>query len=236
MDTIKVSEAGLPDIQALKDKLRELVRYSSVTRLKFHSDSSEVESREMDASFRPGRILANNMVFILVSGDAMRLTFKVHFNTRTAKQLSFRIFGGNSAEDISEKQAIDYFKEYGNLVAGSVISLMDKNNFELGISLPLCTRGFYEVFSDYTEKQHPITSYSDFWDLNVCGHTVCCSAQYEILNRKQLARLVDFEITEADIDDNEEMGMTDVSGMFLMFHDIFKTISNGSKFVCQMSS
>jgi CheY-specific phosphatase CheX len=205
MDITKVCEADPPDLQALKDKLRELVRYSSVTRLQFHTGSSEVETREMDASFKPGRILANNMVFILVSGDAMRLTFKVHFNTRTAKKLSFSIFGGNSAEDISEKQAIDYFKEYGNLVAGSVIALMDKCQIELGISLPLCTRGFYEVFSDYTEKQYPITTYSDFWDLNVCGHSVCCSAQYEILDRKQLAKLIDLEITEDEIDDDGEM-------------------------------
>ena len=116
-----------------------------------------------------------------------------------------RIFGGESADQISEKQAIDYFKEYGNLVAGHVITLFGESNIELGISLPLCTRGFYEVFSDYTEYQYPVVSYSDFWELQVNGHAVFCSAQYEILNKKSLESLVDYEIAERAGDDDGEM-------------------------------
>lgn len=205
MENTKAIETVVPDIQALKDKLNELTRHASLTRLSNHTDCPEVEIIEMDASFRPGRILASNMVFILVSGDAMRLTFKVHFSTRTAKHLAFRIFGGNQPEDISEKQAIDYFKEYGNLVGGSIISHLAHSQIELGISLPLCTRGFYEVFSDYTEKQHPIISYSDFWELQSRGLSISCSAQYDILNKKLLKQLIDYQIAEEAVDADGEM-------------------------------
>lgn len=200
-----MTSLDLPDIQALKDKIKELVRYASASRLKIHSGASGVETRELGVGFRAGRILASNMVFILVSGDALRLTFKVHFNTATAKNLAFRIFGGNSPADISEKQAIDYFKEYGNLVAGSVVTLLGESGIELGISLPLSTRGFYEVFSDYSERQPPAISFSDFWELKENGNGMYCSAVVEILDNKQLDSLVDYEIVEEAVDDDGEM-------------------------------
>lgn len=205
MNSIKVSEARPPDVSAVKDKLGELIRHASVSRLKNHADTLAVETREMDSGFTPGRILASNMVFILVSGDAVRLTLKVHFNTRTAKKLAFRIFGGKSAADISEKQAIDYFKEYGNLVAGSVIAHFGNIGIELGISLPLCTRGLYEVFSDYSETQYPVVTYSDFWELAANDYSIFCSALIEILDAGQLGKLVDYEIDDEVVDDGEEM-------------------------------
>ena len=206
MNSTRVVEGVSSDVQASQDKLKELVRYASLSRLKAHTDSSEVEIKELDSGFRPGRILASNLVFILVSGDAMRLTFKIHFDTRTAKYLAYRIFGGKLPDDISPKQAIDYFKEFGNLVAGSVVTLMAESNIELGISLPLSTRGFYEVYSDYSEKQYPIITYSDFWALKVNGHDIFCSAQFEILDRKPLENLVGYEIAEeGNIDDDAEM-------------------------------
>jgi CheY-specific phosphatase CheX len=205
MDDIEVCTSAPVDVRLLKEKLGELVRYASQSRLAIHTDAEEVEVKPMDVAFRPGRILASDMVFILISGEAIRLTFKVHFNIRTARLLAWKIFGGDSSINISEKQARDYFKEYGNLVAGSVVTLFGKLGIELGISLPLCTRGFYEVFSDYSEKHNPVVTYSDFWMLGVSDHEIHCSAQFEILDKSKLAQFVDFEIDEALEDDGEEM-------------------------------
>ena len=205
MNTTSVDETVSPDIAALKDKLKALLRHASLSRLKNHAGAAEIDIRELGCGFRPGKILASNMVFILVSGDAFRLTFKVHFNIRTARKLAFRIFGGNSPDAISEKQAIDYFKEYGNLVAGSVVTLLAESGVELGISLPLSTRGFYEVFSDYTEKRHPIVAFSDFWELRSNGCEVRCSALFELLDTKQLEPLLSYEIVQETSDDDAEM-------------------------------
>ena len=202
MNNTRVVEGVSSDVQASKDKLKELVRYASLSRLKTHTDSSEVEIKELDSGFRPGRILASNLVFILVSGEAMRLTFKIHFDTRVAKYLAYRIFGGKLPEDISPKQAIDYFKEYGNLVAGNIVTLLGKIDIDLGISLPLSTRGFYEIFSDCSERQHPITC-SDLWELKTNGHELYCSALFEILNVRQLADLAAYEVVDEADDDGE---------------------------------
>ncbi len=199
------SETKSNNVPAIKEKLRELVRHASVSRFNIHTDCAEAEIVELNPTFKPGRILANNMVFILVSGDALRVTFKVHFNMETGKNLALRIFGGNSPADISSAQAIDYFKEFGNLVAGSIVTLFEKTGLGLGMSLPLCTRGYYEVYSDYTEKDTPVITYNDFWELRVNNNTVYCSALIEILNQKNLECLLDLEITEDASSDVEEM-------------------------------
>ncbi len=159
----------------------------------------------MGPDFRPGRILANNMVFILVSGDALRITFKVHFNLDAGRHLAYRVFGGDIPEHITARQAIDYFKEYGNLVAGSIMALCEKVGIGLGMSLPLCTRGFYEVFSDYTETESPTVTCNDFWCLQVNGQSLCCSALIEILDKKTLLPLLDLDLAEPESSDDEEM-------------------------------
>lgn len=199
------SSATTSDLQVLKDKLADLVRQASLSRLVIHANAPQAEIRAIDSGFRPGRMLASNMVFILVSSDTLRLTFKVHFSVRTARNLAFGIFGGESPADISERQAIDYFKEYGNLVAGNVISLLGQAGIELGISLPMATRGFYEVFSDYTERQHRMLTFSDFWGLHVDGRDVFCSTQFEIMDKNNLACIAGHDFAEARIADDEEL-------------------------------
>ena len=194
-----------PDVPLIKEKLRAVVRAASVSRLNIHTGSKQIETAELEPPFCPGRILGNKLVFILISGDALRLTFKIHFNTGTAKQLAYRIFGGPSFAGISEKQAIDYFKEYGNLVAGRIVTELAKPGIDLGISLPLCTRGFYEVFSDYEEKQSPVIAYSDFWKLKIDSHDIFCSAQFEIMNTALLDRLPEHETDDTEEEDAQEI-------------------------------
>ena len=148
-----------------------------------------VDVRSLDPGFLPGRILASNMVFILISGEAVRFTFKVHFDTRPARVLACRIFGKASPEEITERQAIDFFKEYANLVAGNMVALLGDSGIALGISLPMATRGFYEIFADYTEKEEPMLAGADFWQIRIGGQTLHCSVQFEVLDHERLAQL-----------------------------------------------
>jgi CheY-specific phosphatase CheX len=207
MNVNTVVEDISSDIQVLRDKLNELVHHVSVSRLKVHSGFSDVDILEMGSGFKPGQIIASNMVFILVSGEAARITLKIHFNTKVAKELAFEVFGGESSICISNHQAVDYFKEYANLMAGSVVAFLADSGLELGISLPLCTRGFYEIFSDYSEKQTPVLVFNNFWGLRVNGSEIYCGAQFEIMKREKFTKFVDYVIAEAnvDVDADDEM-------------------------------
>lgn len=187
----------------LKAKLVELVRFAAASRLKVHTDCEEILTGEMPESFVPGKVLANNMVFILTSGEPCRVMFKAHYNLEVARALALRIFGGTSAQAISERRAADYMKEYCNLVAGKIVTLFEDLQINLGTSLPQQARGFYEVFADYDEKDRPTASFSHFWTLTAGEHTIACSAMMEILDSKQLEALIDYAIF--DTSDEEEM-------------------------------
>lgn len=189
-------------LPAIKVKLTELVRFASMSRLKAHADCAEIITGEMPGNFRAGKVLANNMVFILTSGEPVRVTFKAHYNMDTARALALRIFGGVSAQAVSDRRAVDYMKEYCNLVAGKIVTMFEDLQIDLGISLPQHSRGFYEVFADYQEKDKPTVSFSDFWTLSTGEYTIACSAVMEILDHKQLASLVN--CTFADTSDDEE--------------------------------
>ena len=115
-------DPNLPsELSTLKTQLGELMRYASLSRLIIHASASEIRIGASEPGFVPGRILGTHMVLILVSGEALRLTFKLHFEMKTAKALASRIFGGDRAVPITEGQAIDFIREYGNLIAGSVV-------------------------------------------------------------------------------------------------------------------
>ena len=100
----------------------------------------------------------------------------------------------NTGMEMDWQKLLDKFRQYaaeapapaaageastgsGKAAAACEASLLAECGVELGISLPLSTRGFYEVFSDYAEKHHPIVAFSDFWELRVDGQAIQCSAQ-----------------------------------------------------------
>ena len=190
-------------LPAVKAKVTELLRFASISRFKAHADCAEIVACDMPPDFRPGKVLANHMVFILASGEAMRVTFKAHYNMEAARPLALRIFGGASSQSISDRRAVDYMKEYCNLVAGKIVTLFEDSGVDLGISLPQHTSGFYEVFADYQEKDKPSISFSDFWTLQAGPHAIACSAVVEILDSKPLLALLDYAFTETS--DDEEM-------------------------------
>lgn len=190
-------------VAVLKSKLRDLVRQSSLSRFKLHTAQDEVFLKEVEPGFRPGQVLASRMAFILVSGDGLRISFKTHFNPGTARNLAYRMFGEASPAALSERQAVDYIKEYCNLVAGNIVTVCEGLRIELGISLPMSTRGFYEIFSDYGVKPHPAIVFSDFWRLGALADEIHCSALLEITDSDLLAPLADYDPTVLQADDGE---------------------------------
>ncbi len=180
----------------IKKILSGLIRHATDTRLRKLVDCQEIEVCELEADFVPGRILANNMAFILISGDLIRVTFKTHFNTDAAKKIVFRGDGGTVARNVSEREVFDFVKEYCNLVAGNMVSLFGVVNIDMGIGLPLCTRGFNEVFTNYDDMASSSIIHSDFWRMRVNGSEFVCSALFEIIDDRSLECLIDYEIVD----------------------------------------
>jgi len=98
---------------------------------------------------------------------------------------------------------LDFVKELCNLTAGYLVQIFEDNDLHIGISLPLCTRGFYEIFSDYQSSSYPIIKYNDLWSLEYEDINIFGSVIIEILDTPPLEKILDYEFN--DEDDDEEM-------------------------------
>ena len=191
------------DVDLIKDKIKEMVRQSALMRIGDQTRQEGFQLVEIADQHSPGEVLGNWMSIILVTGDAMRLTLKLHFSRQDAKAISYAVYGEKSPEGVSDAKAVDFVKELSNLMAGCIVQNFESMNIPMGISLPLSTRGFYEVFADYAHTESPLIRYSDLWRLEHDGQAINGTVMVEISNPNALDAICDFELSQDDSDDSE---------------------------------
>lgn len=92
------------------------------------------------------------MSIILLAGSQFRIIFKVHYNNSDIICL-----GKDSltiAEINSEQTLKDHMKEFTNQLGGSVKRALESGQIQCGLSLPLLTHSFDDLFSVKSEKSH----------------------------------------------------------------------------------
>lgn len=191
--------------RVIRDNVAKLIRNAAISRLEKTIDGAAVEVNELEADFIPGRILANHLAFIQISGEFVTVTFKCHFSIEAVKKIAAHKFDADKKNMVSDREVFDFIKEYCNLVAGKVVALFFDCSIEMGIGLPLCTTGFYEVFSKYDEAELLPNMHYDFWRMQVNGSNMVCSSIFEVLNETRLTGLEGYEIaadsnTEGEIE------------------------------------
>ncbi len=192
------------NIDLIKSKVKELVRHAALARIEDHSRLEGFDLQELEGLYKPGQVMGNWMSIILVTGDALRITVKLHFSLQDARALSCTVYGAESPESVGEGKAVDFVKELCNLTVGYIVKEFDAMSIAMGISLPLCTRGFYEVFADYVPTEQPLIRFSDIWRLEHEGHAVNATVMYEISNPEVLQVLESYEVDEGDSEDDSE--------------------------------
>jgi hypothetical protein len=159
--------------EAAVTSIINLVRESSLSRLKTVSGFDDILVTEF--SNEP-LVFAHWMSFILISGKVLRIVFKAHFTTESAKFFAAKTFQ-TFKENVSQIQAFDFIKEYCNVTAGQIKVTLANNNVKMGFSLPGMTRGFDEVF--YESQTGSIKNY---WRLDCRGEEINCSANIEVFD------------------------------------------------------
>ncbi|MFE8071141.1 hypothetical protein QQM79_08780 [Marinobacteraceae bacterium S3BR75-40.1] len=198
---------SIEEIQApLKDKLRALVRHAAEERARVYSRRDDLQLAEMPKAHREGNVLGNWMSLILLGGETIRMTLKLHFAYKDVKAIAHPIYGAATPGDMSDTQATDFVKELCNLIGGYLVQIFEKNELSLGISLPLCTRGLYEVFADYTPASQPLIRYSDCWRLEVDGVHFPGTVLIEIMDVEGASKLLNYEPTEESEEDDDDEG------------------------------
>lgn len=192
-------------IGLIKNKLISLIRHSTEDRARLHSHNNEFTLSAPGRDFKPGQVLGNWMSMILVSGEALRIIYKLHYNLSEVKAIAYRTYGKDTPEQLSDKQAMDFMKELCNLSAGQMIKIFDENQLPLGMSLPLCARGFYEIFADYTLANKPFIKFGDLWSLKCGDMDIMLSCVIEILDASALVTILNYEIPVNAKNDDGEM-------------------------------
>lgn len=190
-------------INLIAESTNKLIRHAAIDRVRTHTRENEFILLDLDDTYQAGQVLANNMSLILISGEAIRITLKLQFSHGKIKNIVYPIYGKDSPSEISNEQSMDYMKELGNLIAGYVVQMFEKTEIPLGISLPLGTKGFYEIFADYTDADYPVIKYSDLWCLEHGNTKIFGTVLTEVLDINTLEKVA-FDETSHDDDDEGE--------------------------------
>jgi len=123
--------------------LQEMVRASSLHQLR---QQAKDESLGLVHETRTdGPVHGHWMSLILMAGQPFRLTYKVFYSSPLSRALPARRLESRP-DDISDSIMADFMREFCNLMAGGVKRTLAQMQIPVGLSLPLVTRGFDEVF------------------------------------------------------------------------------------------
>ena len=122
------------------------------------NDEFEIESEIYKENERI--IFGQKIANILVAGEDLRIIIRIHYTD----QLGDYILHNYSASKVVTSQKIDdYFLECCNLLAGRLKQSFYENDFNVGISIPVKTKGFDDLFFAVTSNED--VTFEWHWDL-----------------------------------------------------------------------
>lgn len=186
--------------QATIDNLRELLREVSLTQTRQYLDDAEARMADMPAHRQLGQVLTRYIAMVLVTSDDLRIVIKVHFNPEPMR--AHRLARGKKDDALNDKQIIDYMKELSNQIGGRVCRVFDAHQIAMGMSIPLCTRGIYEIYADYSTRTGSITKFGDFWKLEGAFGHLYCSCYIELMSNTHYdhVKAADEHVEEGELD------------------------------------
>ena len=177
---------SIVDKQAeIKSRFTEIIRQVSLLRLKAYAENNDFKLKEASKYNPHGYVFANYMAMIIIAGQSVKITFKTFFNHQDSKPIARYLY---NTDYVDHNRSLDVIKEYCNLTAGYLKKILVENDIMVGISLPIATRGFNEVFWDVDESNDKIT-FEDCWQLVSSKSSLHCSYQVEIMDTGKLNTL-----------------------------------------------
>lgn len=178
----------------------ETIRQSSLLRFQQHccNDAFAISNEEDGTNL----IFGYWMSLVLVANASARVLFKAHYNITDIKSATPAFDEQNSRPEL-EMAVSDFMREYCNMVGGDIKSSLESNKIPAGVSLPLVTRGFDEVFATRAIKTEMIEGR---WKLVAAGADVTCTLQIEILTADMIEKIVSIKYEAAS---QEEEGAVD---------------------------
>ncbi len=168
-----------------------LIKHLSKRSLLDNGKLTELELRDLTPSIRPP-VLAHWMCAILLAGPALRLTFRAHFLTEKIRHIVGNALQKES-RNLGDDLIRDFVREFCNLTTGRLKRSLEKNQMDLGISIPLVVRGFDEVFTPTPDGQKKVV---ESWILESPKGSLLCSLYFELLDPAGLSFLTDEAVSK----------------------------------------
>lgn len=140
------------------------------------------------------------MGLIMLAGNNFHTTLKIFFNTDEVKKLLADRFRKEPSE-IDNKLVTDFMSEYCNLAAGGSKRALEATGLAIGISLPIITRSFDDLFnlgSNVLRHEHTFELFND-------SNSFRCAVEFETSTEQAF---VDFKWSmpeEDEEDDDDDM-------------------------------
>ena len=164
------------------DQVHDFIRIRSTQMLKAYVGISDVSEEKVEGDLS---VFGHWMTLIMVVGGPLRITFKAHFMEGEAKALLANLTQ-RDPNGISEDTAIDFMKEFCNTVAGSLKKGLLAAGMSTGISLPIVTRGFDELFFS---KADGVTSFGAAWKFRSSIGELACSYVFDVMSPSEIEGL-----------------------------------------------
>lgn len=140
----------------------EMMAYMARQEITMHA-GSEFSVGTVQPLSVPNYLTGYWMGIILLAGEGFQVTSKVFYNARSIRSLLAKRFG-KKFDELEESLVTDFISEYCNLGAGGTKRVLEEQGIEVGMSLPLITRSFDDLFHVHSDTM----SWSRGFDLT-CG-------------------------------------------------------------------
>lgn len=139
------------------EKIIALVREASIDRLRTHGQRPQVDLEAISPRLA---VQSHWMTLILLAGDGGKLMLKAHYSAKDVRGLISRALDRDESS-VHDALISDFMKEYLNLTAGAVKARLSEVGIYTGLSIPIVTRGFDEVWRRSVDSM-----IEDYWRLS----------------------------------------------------------------------
>jgi CheY-specific phosphatase CheX len=139
----------------------------------------------------------SNVANILICNQDIRIIFKIHYNHNQANE----ILKDHLDLNYTTSKIDDYFLEVCNLIAGKIKINFKNQSLDVGISIPLKTAGFDELFFPVYNDEYRIEY---CWSLKTNKNPVVMSAFLEVMDSKLQSKMTNISNDHINTDDDVE--------------------------------
>jgi hypothetical protein len=157
--------------------LRSLMRDASVLQGQQYFGEPSIALGADTGGYRLGQVLKRYMAIVILNSEDLRVVVKIHFDPEQIH--AYRGWPVPAQGETTDQRVVDFMKEFSNQVGGRVCRAFDSHDVAMGMSVPLCARGIYELYADYATKAGTLIKFGDFWRLEGPFGSLYCSCYFE---------------------------------------------------------